>query len=109
MNQIGTGQYSSWRRGVGGVFVTSTGNDGGLTTGDGETTTDVTRRRNGLNLGDINVRGGDEDEDLQNNSVDGNMAEDEDGQRSFASDKCNNDNNLNNFGSDLEDDLNKEF
>lgn len=63
----------------------------------------MTRRRNGLNLGDINTV--QEDEDVHNNSADGNIAEDEDGRGSFGSNVCNKD-GIYNAGSDLEDDLN---
>ena len=64
---------------------------------------DVTRRRGGLNLGEIPT--GNTDEDLHNVSAEGEVAEDEEGTHSFGSNIPNTENPYNLGGSDLEDDL----
>jgi len=76
---------------------------------------DVSRRRGGLNLGEIPSREDEDDqdlreipsrvddEDLHNVSAEGEVAEDEEGAHSFGSNIPNNENY--NLGSDLEDDL----
>ena len=51
---------------------------------------EIQRRRNGLNLGDI--QGGNDNTDeieMNNLSAEGEVAEDEDGQKSFGSNVCN--------------------
>ena len=85
VNQINNSNFMQKRQGGGvGFFVT---NNPGVSL---PPSNEIQRRRNGLNLGDI--QGGNDNTDeieMNNLSAEGEVAEDEDGQKSFGSNVCN--------------------